>query len=63
MITDYRKDLEKLISVEMNNENDSKFEYGKMSKQTFKNKLNKYLIHNIENKVRNFSVCVCVFSY
>ena len=60
MIIDYRKDLEKIILVKVNNENDSKFEYGNISKQTFTNKLSKYLIHNIENMVRNFSLCVCV---
>ena len=60
MIIDYRKDLEKFILVKVNNENDSKFEYGNISKQTFTNKLSKYLIHNIENMVRNFSLCVCV---
>lgn len=52
MIIDYRKSLKK--SNKEDNEYHSNIDYVNMSKQKFINKLNKYLVHEIDKKVREY---------
>ena len=49
MIIDYRKDLKKSSKDE--NQYNPNIDYGNMSKQKFINKLNKYLVQEIDKKV------------